>query len=157
MLVEELATLAAAGGTAVVQAAGTDAWNGFRQAVALWFGRGDAQREQAELERLDQTAAALQTMDPDQATRARISQVAAWKTRIEMMLENLDDVERGEAAGQLRALLAAYGSQGGVSADGGGVAVRGDLHVRADHGSVAAGRMGDVTMGNPPPPGSRQG
>ncbi|GAA3131629.1 hypothetical protein GCM10017687_54110 [Streptomyces echinatus] len=34
MLEEELATLAAAGGTAVVQAAGTDAWNGFRQAVA---------------------------------------------------------------------------------------------------------------------------
>jgi hypothetical protein len=48
MLVETLAALAAAGGAAVVQAAGTDAWNGFRQAVARWFARGDAQREQAD-------------------------------------------------------------------------------------------------------------
>jgi hypothetical protein len=87
MQVETLTALAAAGGTAVVQAAGTDAWTGFRQAVARWFGRGDAQREQAELERLDQTAAALETADPTQADRVRISSEAAWHARIEAALE----------------------------------------------------------------------
>jgi hypothetical protein len=49
---EALAALAAAGGTAVVQAAGTDAWAGFRSRVAKWFARGDTEREQIALERL---------------------------------------------------------------------------------------------------------
>ncbi|MGW3466207.1 hypothetical protein ACWDE9_44675, partial [Streptomyces olivaceoviridis] len=38
MLEQALTALAAAGGAAVVQAAGTDAWTGLRQAVARWFG-----------------------------------------------------------------------------------------------------------------------
>jgi hypothetical protein len=59
MLEQALTALAAAGGTAVVQAAGTDAWTGLRQAVARWFGRGDRQRERVELERLDRTAGEL--------------------------------------------------------------------------------------------------
>ena len=41
MLAEALTALAAAGGTAVVQAAGKDAWTGFRARVAKWFARGD--------------------------------------------------------------------------------------------------------------------
>ena len=47
----------------MVQAAGTDAWTGLRLEVARWFGRGDGQREQAELERLDQTADRLETAE----------------------------------------------------------------------------------------------
>jgi hypothetical protein len=58
MLTEALTALAAAGGTAVVQAAGKDAWTGFRGRVAKWFARGDTGREQVALERLDRTAAA---------------------------------------------------------------------------------------------------
>ncbi|MFE6839351.1 hypothetical protein ACFVFI_31550 [Streptomyces sp. NPDC057705] len=87
MLVEALTALAAAGGSAVVQAAGTDAWAGFRQAVARWFGRGDAEQERAELERLDKTVTVLRTVDPAQAERARISQEASWQARIETVLE----------------------------------------------------------------------
>lgn len=40
MLVESLTALALAGGTAVVQAAGTDAWNGLGSERLGWQGRG---------------------------------------------------------------------------------------------------------------------
>ncbi|PIM68481.1 hypothetical protein CTU88_30725 [Streptomyces sp. JV178] len=106
------AALTAAGGTAVVRAAGggtgtpTDAWAGLRRAVAAWFARGDAERERAELDRLDRTAAALTPAPaPDDGTRIR--QEAAWQTRFEERLEHLDPAERVRAAEELRTLLAA--------------------------------------------------
>ncbi|MBK3635258.1 hypothetical protein JHN52_20485 [Streptomyces sp. MBT97] len=46
MLTEALAAPAAAGGTAVAQAAGTSLWEGTRSRVARLFGRGDAARHQ---------------------------------------------------------------------------------------------------------------
>ncbi|MEC4573863.1 hypothetical protein [Streptomyces virginiae] len=153
MLVDTLAALAMAGGTAVVQAAGTEAWAGFRQAVAHWFGRGDAARAQAELERLDQTATALRTADPAQAERARISQEASWQARIEAMLENLDETERSEAANQLRTLLAAHTPEVRVTAAPDGLAAGGNVDIRAEHGSIAAGVIdGGAYIGPPPPP-----
>ncbi|MET7854557.1 hypothetical protein ABZT48_41810 [Streptomyces avermitilis] len=151
MLVEALATLAAAGGTAVVQAAGTDAWNAFRQAVARWYGRGDAQREQAELERLDQTATALQTTDPGQVERARLVQEASWQARIEALLENLDEAERDQAAEQLSALLAEHVPEVRVTAGPGGVATGGNTNIRAEGSSIAAGVIHGGAHISPPP------
>lgn len=139
MLVEALTALAAASGSAVVQAAGTDAWAGFRQAVARWFGRGDAEQERAELERLDKTVTVLRTADPAQAERARISQEASWQARIETVLENLDEGERGRAADQLRALLAQHVPEVRVTAGAGGVATGGGMDIHAEEGSIAAG------------------
>lgn len=141
----------------MVQAAGTDAWAGLRQAVARWFGRGDVQREQTELERLDQTVAELAAGDGAEAERVRIRQEVVWQTRIEGLLESLDERERMRFADELRTVLAQHAPQGEVSADRGGLAIGGDVEVRADHGSAAAVRMGDVTVGNPPVPGSHQG
>lgn len=92
MLDQALTALAAAGGAAVVQAAGTDLWTGLRQAVAGWFGRGDAEREQAELQRLDRTAAELRSAPADEAERLRIRAEAAWQARMEALLENLGEV-----------------------------------------------------------------
>ncbi|KUN57298.1 hypothetical protein AQJ46_47980 [Streptomyces canus] len=152
MLVESLTALAAAGGTAVVQAAGTDAWTGLREAVACWFGRGDSQREQAELERLDRTAAALEAADPAQVERARVSMEAAWQARIEATLEHLDGPERDQAADQLRALLVDQGPGDAVSAGPGGVAVKGHLDIRADQGSIAAAVIQDARIGPHPMP-----
>lgn len=43
-------------------AAGTGAWQGFQEAVAGWFGRGDEERERVELERLDRCAAAIEAV-----------------------------------------------------------------------------------------------
>ncbi|WP_338060770.1 hypothetical protein [Streptomyces viridochromogenes] len=140
----------------MVQAAGTDAWTEVRQEVARWFGRGSQQRESAELERLDQTAGELDAAQPTDAERVRIRQEAAWQARIEAVLEGLEDIQRTRVADELRTLLAQQTSHSGVSASQSGLAVGGDVNVRADHGSAAAVSMGNVTLGNPPQPGSHQ-
>ncbi|MFE4256127.1 hypothetical protein ACFRU3_43220 [Streptomyces sp. NPDC056910] len=157
MLEQALMALAAAGGSAVVQAAGTDMWTGVRQAVARWFARGDGQRERAELERLDLTARELETTEAAAMERVRIRQEGAWQARIEALLESLDEARRAHAAEDLRTLLVQYTHQGEVSAGHSGQAVGGNVDIRADHNSAAAWNMGDVTLGNPPPPGPLQG
>jgi hypothetical protein len=107
MLTEALMAVAGAGGTAVVQAAGTDAWTGLRQRVARLLGRGDTQRESAELERLDRTAQALEEADTTgEAERARLRQEASWQTRFESLLESLEDSEQQQVAAELQALVA---------------------------------------------------
>ena len=158
MLEEALMAAAAAGGIAVVQAAGTEAWTGLRQAIARWFGRGDEQRAQAELERLDQTASAIEASDADTVDRVRIRQEAAWQARIEATLESLGEAERDQAAGELRALLAQHTPHGGVSAGQGGLAVGGNVDIRAEGGSIAAGVIhGGAQIGHPPAPDPSQG
>ncbi|MER8002627.1 hypothetical protein [Streptomyces sp. NPDC095613] len=158
MLDQVLTALAASGGTAVVTAAGTDAWAGLRQAVARWFGRGDAQREQAELERLDQTRASLEAADAAEAERARIRLEASWQARIEAALESLNEGERDQAGDHLRGLLAQHAPQGAVAAGRGGLAVGGNVDIRADGGSIAAGVIhGGAHIGTPPVPDPSQG
>ena len=139
MLAEALITLAASGGTAVVQAAGTDAWNGLREAVARWFGRGDEAREHAELERLDRTAIDLGTAAPGEMERVRSRQEAAWQARFEILLESLDEPQRGRLAAALQDLLAQHLPETrGVSVGADGVAVGGNITNTAAQGSIAA-------------------
>ncbi|MEU9900050.1 hypothetical protein ACIBCS_43375 [Streptomyces phaeochromogenes] len=107
MLVEGLVAVAAAGGGAVVQAAGTDAWNGIRSGFARIFGHGEAGREQAELERLDQTQAVLEAArEGDEAERVQIAQVARWQTRLEALLEELPEAEQRQVVAEVQALVA---------------------------------------------------
>ncbi|MFD5144576.1 hypothetical protein [Streptomyces sp. NPDC058401] len=150
-------TLATAGGTAVVQAAGTQAWESFRVRVARLLGRGDGERERAELERLDRTAGALEAQPSAEAERVRLRQEASWQTRFEAVLEDVAGAERERVVAELRALVQEQAAPGAVSAGSHGVAVGGNVEVRADHGSVAALRVGDVTLGNPSQPGPPQG
>lgn len=159
MLEQALMALAAAGGTAVVQAAGTGVWTGVRQAVARWFGRGDGQRERAELERLDRTAAELETAEAAVVERVRIRQEAAWQARIESLLESLDEAERAQTAEDLRALLAQHTPpQSAVSAGQSGLAVGGNVDIRAEGGSIAAGVIhGGAHPAHPPAPDPSQG
>ncbi|MEV5080408.1 hypothetical protein AB0K74_16775 [Streptomyces sp. NPDC056159] len=143
MMDELLMALAAAGGTAVVQAAGTDAWPGLRQALARWIGGGNEQREQAALERLDQTASALETAEAAEAEQVRTRQQAMWWQYIEFALEDLSDAERVQAAEDLRELLAPHISPGGG-------AVGGDVRISAESGSIATGVVhGDVNLRRP--------
>ncbi|MEV4503173.1 hypothetical protein [Streptomyces klenkii] len=110
MLSEALAAVAAAGGTAVVQSAGTDAWTGLRQQVARWFGRDDEARERVELERLDRTAVALKAAAASgELARIRDRQEAVWQDRFETLLEGLPAGRQGGVAEELRALVAEYG------------------------------------------------
>ncbi|WP_340562051.1 hypothetical protein [Streptomyces sp. GSL17-111] len=158
MLEEALTVLAAAGGTAVVQAAGTDMWTGLRQALARWFGRGDEQRQRGELERLDRSAEELRTAQAADTERVRIRQEAAWQTRIADLLESLDDNERAQAAEELRALLSQYKPEGGVSADRGGAAFVGRTEISAHTGGIAAGAIsGGARTGTPSEPDPYQG
>ncbi|GHG61489.1 hypothetical protein [Streptomyces griseocarneus] len=155
---QALIDLASAAGTAVASAAGTDAWNGLRERVARLFGRAAGTETGAVVERLDRTAAALDGAGPPETERVRIRLAASWQARFEDLLEDLDEAGRAEIAGQLRDLVAeARRAAPGPSAGDGGLAVGGNVDIRADHGSAAAGVMGDVTLGNPPPPGPAQG
>ncbi|GAX58591.1 hypothetical protein [Streptomyces olivochromogenes] len=158
MLEQALTVLAAAGGTAVVQAAGTDAWTGLRQAVARWFGRGDSQRERAELERLDRTVGELETAETAVAERERTRHEAAWQARFEALLESLDETAQAQAAEELRILLNQHTSRGAVSAGQGGLAAGGDIDIHAEGGSIAAGvNQGGAYIGRPPTPDPSQG
>lgn len=115
VLVEGLIAVAAAGGGAVVRAAGTDAWAGIRSGVARILGRGDSDREQAELERLDQTRAELESAsDSAEAERVQTVLVTRWQTRLEMLLEQLPDVERQQVAAELQALTQQVDTQAPV-------------------------------------------
>ena len=159
MLAEALTALAAAGGTAVVQAAGNDAWAGFRARVAKWFARGDTEREQVALERLDRTAAALEASGPGEVERVRAGQQASWQTLFEILLEGLSGQEQQRAAADLRDLFAGFASGRAAAVEQGGVAVAGDVDIHAETGGAAAWQMGDVRIGHPPggsagPPGA---
>jgi hypothetical protein len=147
MLAEALTAVAAAGGTAVVQAAGTDAWTGFRSRIAKWFARGDTQRELAALERLNRTAATLDAAGPAEAERVRTGQEVSWQTRFETALESLHGQEQQQAADELRNLLAG-GWAAAVGQDA--VAVVGDIGIHAESGGAAAWRMGNVQIGRTP-------
>ncbi|MGW2786652.1 hypothetical protein ACWC3X_36480 [Streptomyces populi] len=118
MLVETLTGLALAGGSAVVKAAGTDAWNGLRRRIGDLFARGDAARAAAELERLDHTAQALSSAS-DIATE-RLRQEGLWQGRLEALLESLEAPEQEQAAQQLQELLSFVAASTGDAAIGTG-------------------------------------
>ena len=150
MLAEALTALAAAGGTAVVQAAGKDAWTGFRTRVAKWFARGDTERENVALERLDRTAAMLGAAGPGDVERVRAGQEASWQTMFELLLEGLDGGDQQRAADDLRDLLADYASRRAAAAGQGAAAVAGNVDIHAETGGAAAWQMGNVQIGHPP-------
>ncbi|MDI2129506.1 hypothetical protein [Yinghuangia seranimata] len=147
MLDQAMIALASAGGAAVVQAAGTDAWQGFRDRVARLFGRGRLTDVQVTAERLDRTAAELAAADPVALTVTRDRAAASWQTRFEDLLESLDEQERQMLAAELRRTFGAAGR---------GIAVAGDVYVDADRGSAAAVVMGDVSITNPSRPDAAQ-
>ncbi|WP_327733207.1 hypothetical protein OG749_04360 [Streptomyces nojiriensis] len=106
MLDEAMVALAASVGSGVVQAAGTDAWLALRNRLARLFGRGDRQQETVQLERLDRTGAELSAAGQGgDGNEERLRHGAAWRTRTEDLLEQLDPDERAAAAVELRALL----------------------------------------------------
>ncbi|MFD8819881.1 hypothetical protein ACFV23_52510 [Streptomyces sp. NPDC059627] len=84
MLDDELAALATAGAAAVVQAAGSDAWEGFRRRLARWLGNGDQDREDAEWQRLGESAHVLSgSVPPAGAPEHRARQVDGRRSRVE--------------------------------------------------------------------------
>ncbi|MFF1872995.1 hypothetical protein [Kitasatospora herbaricolor] len=154
-----LIALATAAGTSVVQAAGTDVWTGFRERVARLFGRGRAGEAatQVTLERLDRTAGEITTADDGGTELVREQAAAVWRTRFQDLLEEAGG-DRDTVVAELRELVAtAEQATAGVSASGDAVAIGGNVHLNPTNNSVAAVKMGNVTLGapaNPPAPGA---
>ncbi|WP_328873769.1 hypothetical protein OHT76_28885 [Streptomyces sp. NBC_00287] len=143
MLSEALTAVAAAGGTAVVQAAGTDAWTSVRQRTARLFGRGE---QQAVLDELDRTEEELVRGGADEEAAAR------WAGRFARLLQGLSEEERSAVVEELRRL---DGSR--PPSPAGGPVFHGDVSVRADQGVAGVVINGAVRIENPPAPGRDQG
>lgn len=82
------------------------------------------------------------------------------RRRLADALDEAADSDSEFAAGLARAIAQVLEAEGPTSvgiAGGDGMVIGGGTHLRADHGSAAALRMGDVHMGNPPVPGAQQG
>jgi hypothetical protein len=86
-----LAELAAAGGSALVGAMATDAWQATRSWMAGLFGRGGPAEQAAIEAQLDGHAALVaQAEDPDEA---RESLVAVWQLQLRSLLRHHPEVE----------------------------------------------------------------
>lgn len=107
MLGEVAAALAEAGGSALVGAMATDAWQATRLGMARLFGRGGSAQQAAIEAQLDGNAALVaQARDPDEV---RASLVPVWRLQLEALLREYPDVveELGVLVGQVRESLPA--------------------------------------------------
>ncbi|MFD5200066.1 hypothetical protein ACFWM7_07875 [Streptomyces sp. NPDC058375] len=102
MLTEAMLALAAAGGTAVVQAAGTEAWGSVSEGVARMFRRrsGDGAEDGAQRE-LERTALVLASDEAEGSSR----QASLWGQRFAVLLSDADEQGRRQAETELRQLI----------------------------------------------------
>ncbi|MFJ4633374.1 hypothetical protein [Streptomyces sp. NPDC088847] len=145
----------------MVQAVGTDAWAAVRHQTALLLGRGDAERQQAELQRLDQTEAGLSSSQNLQRPPAYWE--GMWRAHLEEFLGRLSAEELGRATAELDSLVRQFGTPARTeptqSATHGGLATGKDVSVRAEGGSVAGGVLrvdGGIQLSPPFPHGPQQ-
>ncbi|MER5883335.1 hypothetical protein ABT160_05865 [Streptomyces sp. NPDC001941] len=111
MLTEGCVALAAAGGTAVVQAAGTDAWSALRGRCAALLGRGDADGEQRARARLDATAQALAHRAGDGGDALDEEHRLLWQRVFTALLTSTASTDEAEGVhGELRSLVAEFGT-----------------------------------------------
>lgn len=101
MLVEGLAELAAAGGTGLVGAMATDAWQATRAGVARLFGRAGPQRQAEIGTQLDSNAALVaEATDPGEVEEIRQSLAGMWRLELAALLRRDSGAED-----ELRALI----------------------------------------------------
>lgn len=105
MLNELLLATAAAGGTAVVQAAGTDVWQTLHRRVAGWVGRGDPEREAVVMRRLQDSADEITAAEPQRVEAVRGRLEGFWQGQFERYLMDLSPEAREEARSELDRLL----------------------------------------------------
>jgi hypothetical protein len=98
VLGEVAAELAGAGGSALVGAMATDAWQAARSGVARLFRRGGPERQSAIEAQLDGNAALV--VQAEDAAAVRRSLVPVWRLQLEALLRQCPEVEE-----ELRALV----------------------------------------------------
>lgn len=97
MLEEALGALALTGGTTVVAAMATDAWQTARDKVIQLFNRDQARQAAIAVQLDGDNALVMQSDDPD---RARQGLAAAWQLQMEALLARHHDAES-----ELRAMV----------------------------------------------------
>ncbi|MFE0893482.1 hypothetical protein ACFW4Q_31115 [Streptomyces rochei] len=142
---EALVALAAAGGTAIVQAAGTDAWMHLRARLARLVGRGGMDEERRALAQLDRTAAVLATADSEVIGGLLARHEGIWQERLETLLESLPEREREAFASELQSLL--------VELPRGDLALRNRFEISGGtfHGTVQMAERIESTVHTAPP------
>lgn len=134
MLTEALTALAASGGTALVAAAATDAWQFTWAGFARLFTDGERRQELIE-SRLDQTATEVERAAEPDVVRERL--LPDWQVRLSDLLE-----ERPELAAELHELTSRVQAQL-PAAQQAWVQARFDVHAGRD--AYAAGRDQTIT------------
>jgi hypothetical protein len=109
MVVGWIAEAAAAGGTALIGAAATDAWQTARDGVVKLFARGGKRRAELIRDRLDRDAAVIEVAGPGERDEARAQLLPGWQVRLADLLEEFPDAreELSAWAEQVRAQLPA--------------------------------------------------
>ncbi|MFE3476562.1 hypothetical protein [Streptomyces sp. B27] len=102
MLTESLLALAAAGGTAVAQAAGTEAWGTVSEGVARMFRRRSGRGSEDEVLRDLEGTALVRAADDAEGSRRRAS---LWQRHFAALLSDADDQVRQQAETELRHLI----------------------------------------------------
>ncbi|TWG23609.1 hypothetical protein [Actinoplanes teichomyceticus] len=92
MVAEWLMTLAATGGSALVGAAATSAWEAARAGIAGLFGRAGARRAELVGQWADETAAALAQAPADQLAVVRDQSARAWQQRLVDLVREYPEV-----------------------------------------------------------------
>jgi hypothetical protein len=93
VLPEVLAAIAAAGGTAVVQAMATDSWESVKGRLAQIFGRRRPDRTGAIEIELEASRAELAGVPKAELPAAQAIHSEMWKTRLSELLEDEPEVE----------------------------------------------------------------
>ena len=106
MVVEALAVLAAAGGTALVKAMVTDGWEGVRKRFGQLLGRGNDKESEAAVARLEKSHGMLSGLSGADLEKAQAEQAVVWRTRLSDLLDDHPDAE-----GELRRLVAEVQAQ----------------------------------------------
>jgi hypothetical protein len=106
MVVEAVAALAAAGGTALVNAMVADGWQGVRTRFARLLGRGNHKDTETAAMRLEKSREMLTGLSGTDLEKAQAQQAVTWQTRLGDLLEDHPEVE-----GELRSLVAEVQAQ----------------------------------------------
>ncbi len=105
MVVEWIAAAASAGGTALIGAAATDAWQTARDGVVKLFGRGGKRRAELVRDRLDRDVAVIEAAGPGERDEVRAQLLPGWQMRLEEFPGARDELSAW--AEQVRAQLPA--------------------------------------------------
>lgn len=87
VVVEWVAVLAAAGGSALIGAAATDAWQSAKDGVLGLFGRGGDRRREVVAARLEADVAEIEAAPVEERDEVRARVLPGWQTRLADLLE----------------------------------------------------------------------